>query len=485
MSVVIALIGIINTMSLSILERRRELGLLRIIGMIDKRVHRMVSLESVLISLLGTLGGLILGLVVSLLLLVSINRLSDATVTPTIPGSSWSSSSSSAWSSASSPPSSPPAAPPSSKCSTPSRRPEPQTTQGYDRAVRSGGSAQGGRVARLACVLALVLGATLTVAGCGEAKLEDAEKAPDLGACRVLTPEDVAEPSNTTEPVDCTEPHTAETFAVGELPQSFEDAEYDDPDLGAWAYKTCSKAFMSFLGADESLVMRTIVSWAWFRPTEDAWDDGARWYRCDVIGGGEQSKEYVELPGTAKGLLSGRMEDRWMVCADGPTVSGSVKVPCTEPHEWRAVTTISIGDEDEKYPGDRLVEVTTREYCSEVRLGLARTTPSTTSSATRGSTRPSGRRATAGPSAGRRPTCEPARGRPARAARADRVQRRRARGPAAAVGVQLPHERPRPAAVPPPPPLGRARPATCSTTTTRSRPPAPPTRSTAASRTPR
>ena len=85
MSVVIALIGIINTMSLSILERRRELGLLRIIGMTDNRVRRMVTLESVLIALLGTLGGLLTGLIVSLLLVLSFNRLSDATITPSIP----------------------------------------------------------------------------------------------------------------------------------------------------------------------------------------------------------------------------------------------------------------------------------------------------------------------------------------------------------------------------------------------------------------
>ncbi len=85
MSVLIALIGIINTMSLSILERRRELGLLRIIGMTDKRVRRMVTLESVLIALLGTLGGMILGLVISLLLVLSFNRLSAATITPSIP----------------------------------------------------------------------------------------------------------------------------------------------------------------------------------------------------------------------------------------------------------------------------------------------------------------------------------------------------------------------------------------------------------------
>ena len=221
-------------------------------------------------------------------------------------------------------------------------------------------------VPRRARVVVPVLAAAFALAGCGSdsAPPED-EKPPELGACRALTPDDVEQPSNTSDPVDCTSPHTAETYAVGELPDSFDDADYEDDDLGAWAYSTCSDAFQKFLGADESLVMRTVVSWAWFRPTEAAWDDGARWYRCDVVGGGEQSKEYVDLPTTAKGLLLGRPQDRWMVCADGPTVSGSVKVPCTEPHQWRAVTTISLGDAKDDYPGDRVVEVTTRDYCSD------------------------------------------------------------------------------------------------------------------------
>lgn len=197
-----------------------------------------------------------------------------------------------------------------------------------------------------------------------DSKAADDEEPPTLGACRVLAPEDVAKPADTTEPVDCDEPHTAETYAVGQLPESFEDAAYDDTELGAWAYRTCSKAFQEFLGADESLVMRTVISWAWFRPTETAWDDGARWYRCDVVGGGEQSTEYVDLPTTAKGLLLGRPKDRWMVCADGPTVAGSVKIPCTEPHQWRAVTTISLEKFGDDYPGDRVVEVTTRDFCS-------------------------------------------------------------------------------------------------------------------------
>lgn len=86
MSVVIALIGIVNTMSLSILERRRELGLLRIIGMVDKRVQRMVRMESVIISSLGTATGIALGLAIGFGLIFAINRLSDAAIGYAFPG---------------------------------------------------------------------------------------------------------------------------------------------------------------------------------------------------------------------------------------------------------------------------------------------------------------------------------------------------------------------------------------------------------------
>jgi hypothetical protein len=219
------------------------------------------------------------------------------------------------------------------------------------------------RLAVLALVGALALGG-LVSCGSDDATPVDVS-APENGDCRVLTPDDVAQPADDTEPVDCSETHTAQTYAVGELPGDFDDADYDDAEVGAWAYEACTDGFRDFLGADESLVMRTVVSWAWFRPSQDAWDDGARWYRCDVVGGGEQSKDYVELPTDAKGLLLGRPQDKWMVCADGDTVSGSVKVPCSESHTWRAVTTISVGDAKDDYPGDRLVEVTTRDYCSK------------------------------------------------------------------------------------------------------------------------
>ena len=189
--------------------------------------------------------------------------------------------------------------------------------------------------------------------------------APDVGACRELTPSDVAEPADDTEPVPCEEEHTAETYAVGEMPATFEDMDWDDVAVAEWAAQTCTSEFRDFLGADVSMVMRTVLSWAWFRPSEGAWDDGARWYRCDVIGGGEQSRSYVALPTSAKGLLAGPPDDEWMVCADGETVDGAVKLPCTQPHEWRAVTTISLGKADDAYPGDGKVQAKTRDFCSK------------------------------------------------------------------------------------------------------------------------
>lgn len=221
---------------------------------------------------------------------------------------------------------------------------------------------------RLAVPVAALLLAVLTA--CSEPETSSGETAapvepPKLGACRNLTPEDIEEPSNSSPVVDCKEEHTAETFAVGTFPKSVASAGIDGEKLGAFIFKTCNKGFQRFLGGEESAVMRSTLTWAWFRPPKSDWDDGARWYRCDVVGGGEQSKSLVELPRTAKGLLLGVPDDRWMTCADGPTVTGSVKIPCSEPHTWRAVTTIKLGEPGDPYPGDRLVEVRTRDFCSD------------------------------------------------------------------------------------------------------------------------
>jgi putative ABC transport system permease protein len=61
LSIVIAVLGIVNTLALSILERTRELGLLRAVGMLRAQVAQMVTVESVVISVFGALLGLAVG----------------------------------------------------------------------------------------------------------------------------------------------------------------------------------------------------------------------------------------------------------------------------------------------------------------------------------------------------------------------------------------------------------------------------------------
>lgn len=61
LAVLIALLGIANTLTLAVHERTRELGLLRAVGQTRAQLRGMVRWESVLVAAFGTVGGLGLG----------------------------------------------------------------------------------------------------------------------------------------------------------------------------------------------------------------------------------------------------------------------------------------------------------------------------------------------------------------------------------------------------------------------------------------
>ena len=63
LALIIAIVGVVNTLLLSVYERTRELGLLRAVGMSRRQVRSTIRLESVIISLMGTLIGLVIGIV--------------------------------------------------------------------------------------------------------------------------------------------------------------------------------------------------------------------------------------------------------------------------------------------------------------------------------------------------------------------------------------------------------------------------------------
>lgn len=63
LAIVIAVLGIVNTLGLSVLERTREVGLLRAVGLSRRQLQGMIWLESIAIALLGALLGIALGVV--------------------------------------------------------------------------------------------------------------------------------------------------------------------------------------------------------------------------------------------------------------------------------------------------------------------------------------------------------------------------------------------------------------------------------------
>ncbi|MFD7643355.1 ABC transporter permease [Kitasatospora sp. NPDC059795] len=62
LTIVVAVLGVVNTLALSVIERTREIGLLRAIGLSRRQLRRTVRLESVVIALFGALLGTALGL---------------------------------------------------------------------------------------------------------------------------------------------------------------------------------------------------------------------------------------------------------------------------------------------------------------------------------------------------------------------------------------------------------------------------------------
>lgn len=80
LAIVIALLGVVNTLALSITERTREIGLLRAIGLRRGQLRQLVAAESMIISVIGALLGTVLGLGLGTGLAVTLTSSQQATV---------------------------------------------------------------------------------------------------------------------------------------------------------------------------------------------------------------------------------------------------------------------------------------------------------------------------------------------------------------------------------------------------------------------
>jgi putative ABC transport system permease protein len=80
LAVIIALLGIVSTLALSVAERTHELGLLRAVGMRRAQVAQMIAAESVIIAVIGALLGIALGLGLGAALAAAFTRSQQLTV---------------------------------------------------------------------------------------------------------------------------------------------------------------------------------------------------------------------------------------------------------------------------------------------------------------------------------------------------------------------------------------------------------------------
>jgi putative ABC transport system permease protein len=80
LAIVIALLGVVNTLVLSISERTREIGLMRAIGMYRGQLRQIVAAESMIISAIGALLGVILGVGLGAALAAALTKSEQLTV---------------------------------------------------------------------------------------------------------------------------------------------------------------------------------------------------------------------------------------------------------------------------------------------------------------------------------------------------------------------------------------------------------------------
>ncbi len=79
---IVALLGVVNTLALSVHERTRELGMLRAVGMSRRQVRQMIRGESVITAGIGAVLGIVLG---TLFALIVSRPLADSGFVFTIP----------------------------------------------------------------------------------------------------------------------------------------------------------------------------------------------------------------------------------------------------------------------------------------------------------------------------------------------------------------------------------------------------------------
>jgi hypothetical protein len=198
--------------------------------------------------------------------------------------------------------------------------------------------------------------------------------APQDKVCHRLTYAEALAPTTTDSPVPCKGEHTSQTFAVGRLSTEVGGhlVAVDSPRVQRQVRATCPKRLAAFLGGSDEQLRLSMLRAVWFTPTVEASDEGADWFRCDVIAvaGDEQ---LGALSGPLKGALrsSGTKSGPWAMCGTAqPGTKGFRRVPCREEHSWRALRTVAL--DTDTYPGEAAAKDAGQEPCRDAGKAVAK-----------------------------------------------------------------------------------------------------------------
>lgn len=193
---------------------------------------------------------------------------------------------------------------------------------------------------------------------------------PQDRACHRLTYAQALAPTTSTAPVSCRGAHTSQTYAVGRLTTEFDGhlLAVDSRRVQRQVRQACPQKLATFLGASRERLRLSMLRAVWFTPTVRASDEGADWFRCDVIAVAGDG-ELAPLSGSLKGALAGTSDAYGMCGTAQPGTKGFRRVPCRDKHTWRALRTIDL--DEKSYPGEAAAKAAGQKPCQEAGRGVA------------------------------------------------------------------------------------------------------------------
>jgi hypothetical protein len=211
----------------------------------------------------------------------------------------------------------------------------------------------------------VVTAAASVVALSGLVAPAPAAAAADVGSCYAYRSPTLKAVSSTAPVVDCNAEHTAETYYVGTVPESFGVPSEASQAKKLSAGRRCTVSAMNaYLGMPDRDLPSRFLTVVLF-PTDDQWAAGERWVRCDVVlQGGLQLKSFT---GTAAALVAATPQRQFNFCTPRePNAKKTAAYPCTKPkRNWIKVLDKELGTPGSKFPGDRTVERKTRKLCEK------------------------------------------------------------------------------------------------------------------------